>query len=142
MKKLLLILLGGAAMLTGCAANGPAFTAAEKPQPGKSQIYFYRPGNLIGCAMATRISIDEVEQGKLKDRGYFVRSIEPGKRIIDADYGVTHQTIYLDIVPDEEYYVRWYVDLNEGYGISHTMSLALIPEIYALREIQYTNLSE
>lgn len=136
------VVLSAALLLTGCAANGPVFTPEENVNPSKSLVYIYRPGNVVACGWTPRIYIDEVEKGRLKNDGYLVCAIDPGKRMIESTWGGNMLTQYLDAVAGEEYYFRWFADFGEGYGTSITISFGLIPEEYALREIQHTKRSE
>lgn len=138
----ILVLLPVVLLMTGCAANGPAFTPAENLDPSQSLVYIYRPGNIVGCGLAPRIYIDEVEKGKIKNDGYLVYPIGPGKRMIEARWWENILTVYLDVVAGEEYYVRWFADSEGVYSSSIIMSFGLIPKEYALNEIRHTKKSE
>lgn len=144
MKRTAVILLTllSISAFSGCSASGPAFARREHPDPNQALVYIYRPANLIGAASVTTISIDAEDRGQLKEKGYLVFDLKPGKRMIEARYwGTPPLTLYLDAAAGEEYFLRWFVDIGEGYGISHTLSFGQIPSEYALREIQYTKLS-
>ena len=141
MKKLLFTVLGSAMILTGCAANGPAFALMEHSDPNEAVIYFYRPDMFFGDAAMPTICIDEVKQGVLKHKGYLVCSVQPGRRMIESTtaLGMRPLTMYLDAAGGNEYFVRWWFVSN---GMSYSYHLGLIPREHALREIQLARKSE
>jgi hypothetical protein len=140
MKIGLLFLLSVISLMTGCAANGPAFESVENPDVSQGLLYFYRPSSLFGVGLSTKISIDEVEQGSLKEKGYFSCCVKPGKRIIEAKIGMEKPlTLYLDVESGQEYYIRWWFESSYS---SYSYNIAVIPIEYAIQEIQHTRKSK
>jgi hypothetical protein len=127
-------------MFSGCIASGPAFRPSDELKTdSKALVYIYRPGNLIGCGIAPTVYVDEIKLGNIKNDGYLVCSVDPGKRVVELVNWGDPSTIYIDTVAGNEYYVRYFVDSD----VSHIFfQLALIPKEFALREIQHTKKSE
>ena len=140
MKTIKLILAGLFIFIAGCSANGPAFSPTANPDTNKAVVYVYRLSNFVGCGMVPGIYIDEVKHGSLKNNGYLVYFVEPGKRmIVVRNMGEDLLTIYPDFIAGEEYYIR----LNFSLELNVIkMELGLIPKEYAIREIIYTKKSE
>ena len=144
MKIAKFILLSLLFFITGCTASGPAFSPVENSDINKSLVYIYRPYSAIFCGVAPYVYIDDVKHDQLKNNGYLVYTVDPGKRIIETNCNLsTPLTLYLDVVAGNEYYVRWSVDVDTNFvAVMHTNQLGLIPKEYAIHEIRQTKNSQ
>jgi hypothetical protein len=137
MKPILIALAGAVICISGCTASGPAFTQEKIVDANKAVVYFYRPFSVAGCAVTPHVYIDEVKHGPLKNNGYLVYFVEPGKRMVelrDAMLGGP-LTIYPDIEAGKQHYIRCAL-------APYRIELAVIPEEYAIREIINTRKAE
>jgi hypothetical protein len=137
MKAVILVLAGSFVFMTGCTANGPAFSPVENPDANKAVVYIYRPFNIVGAGETPDVYIDEVKYGPLKNNGYLVYFVEPGKRMIaNKDPHVPEpMAIYPDLEAGKEYYIRRAYVSNIG---SIGIQIAVIPKEYAIQEIKLT----
>ena len=144
MKIAKFMLLSLVFLITGCTASGPAFSPIGNPDINKSLVYIYRPYSVICCGVAPYVYIDDVKHEQLKNNGYLVYTVDPGKRIIETNCKLSDPlTLYLDVVAGNEYYVRWSVEAKTNFGtIIHTFKFGLIPEEYAIQEIRQTKKSQ
>lgn len=137
MKIIQLVLASLSVLVGGCTAGGPAFSPTEVVNADKALIYIYRPFNVIGCGLAPCVYIDEVKYAPLKNKGYLVCFIEPGKRMIELREPMWSKplTVYPDLESGKEYYIRL-AFYSEVGGIK--IEFGSIPKEYAIREIIYT----
>ena len=139
-KSVVIMLIVSFIFLTGCMASGPIFSPVEKADSGKAVVYIYRPFTIFHCMWAPDIYIDEVKHGPLKNNGYLVYFIEPGKRIIEIrgtmfSETTTFLTLYPDLDAGKDYYFR----LSIG---SSKYVFAQIKKEYAISEITGTKKSD
>ncbi len=123
--------------ITGCTAGGPAFSPVKTINENKAVVYIYRPFNICGSGETPTIYIDEVKYGKIKNNGYLVYFVEPGKRMVEARDWIWERplTLYPDLEAGKECYIRFYYTYN--WGTIET-ALAVIPPKDALAEIVKT----
>ncbi len=136
-----LSLAGLVGFLTGCTASGPPFSPAATLDANKAVVYIYRPFDIIGSARSPHVYIDEVKYGSLKNNGYLVYFVEPGKRIIRLSYGAWDKPmrIYPDLEAGKEYYFRLTYKSEIG---SIVTQFGMIPEEHAKQEIAPTKRAE
>jgi hypothetical protein len=137
MRKVALILICSFAFIAGCTANGPVFSRVEITDDNKAVVYLYRPFSVVGCGQTPWIYIDDIKQGQMKNNGYIVYFVEPGKRMIEVRDQMWDKslTLYPDLEGGKEYYIRFFYESKIG---SIETSLAVIPPEYALQEINRT----
>jgi hypothetical protein len=71
------------ALLSGCAASGPAFTGWDKPPEGKALLYVYRKVNFQPDMVYT-VKVDGETVGPVHHDGYLVVPITPGIRTVQV----------------------------------------------------------
>jgi len=110
MKRiLLLIVVGGVALMSGCASVPMASMDADKEakkfkaSSNKSNIYLYR-NESMGGAIAMTVSLDGRMAGKTGPKTYFLWQVTPGKHEI-ASHTENTAKIILDTKPGNNYYV-------------------------------------
>ena len=64
-------LMLGSALLTGCAASGPAFKPVNPIPAGKGVVYIYRQPGLVGSAVYGTVSANNKPITKITSGGYF-----------------------------------------------------------------------
>ncbi|WP_417446054.1 DUF2846 domain-containing protein [Kangiella sp.] len=66
------------AILTGCAANGPAFQEQTATEVDDGTVYFYRVYSSLGAAGSPYLYINGKYKGKLKPGGYLYLHLPEG----------------------------------------------------------------
>ena len=124
-------------LIAGCTASGPSFSPVSAHEPNKAIVYVYRPFDVVGSGLAPKVYIDGVKYDPLKNKGYLVYFVEPGKRMLELRDAMWDEpmTIYPEFAPEKEYYFRLSFGSNFG-GIK--IGFGEIPKEYALQEIKYT----
>jgi hypothetical protein len=137
MKTILIAFAGAVIYISGCTASGPAFTPGKIVDANKAVVYLYRPFSVAGCALTPHVYIDEVKHGPLKNNGYLVYLVEPGKRMVELRDAMWDGplTIYPDTEAGKQYYIRCTL-------APYKIALGVIPEEYAIREIINTKKAE
>ena len=137
MKTVVLTLICSLVFIAGCTANGPVFSPIKTAEENKAVVYIYRPFSVAGCALTPHVYIDEVKHGPLKNNGYLVYFVEPGKRMFELRDAMWDEplTIYPDIEAGKQYYIRCTL-------APYRIELGVIHEEYAIREIRNTKKSE
>jgi hypothetical protein len=137
MKTILLIPVVSIVFIAGCTAGGPVFSPVKTIDANKAVVYIYRPFSVCGSVQTPTVYIDEVKYGPIKNKGYLVYFVEPGKRMVEVRDWVWDKplTIYPDLEAGRECYIRFFYEYNWG---TIKMTLAVIPPEYAQREIAST----
>jgi len=110
MKKYQIILLS--LFLIGCSASGPLYTEHVPSVKDVSVVYIYRPIRTVNCCVAPAIYIDGVKKVSLKNGGYSVFELAPGKHEIkvgDGSYGFDPATVEGTYVAGTSYYFKWVI---------------------------------
>lgn len=75
------VILGGAALLAGCADSGPP--VALRPAPaGKGQIYLIRPSTIVGAGNTQLIGINGLLVAELQVGQYTIVPVDPGPVVV------------------------------------------------------------
>jgi hypothetical protein len=74
-RRSILILI---VLLSGCAATGPAYKAAEEPSGGFALVYIYRPDSLTYGARAANFFLDDRSVAEIRSNGYSYFYVKPG----------------------------------------------------------------
>jgi hypothetical protein len=82
--KKIIVTLGVAAALSGCAAIGPAFAPVDNMKPGQGILYVYRPKTWSMSALSAVFEVDE-RKATLENNNYAAIPISAGQ------YKVMHQ---------------------------------------------------
>lgn len=136
MKKIFLIaIITSMTILAGCASV--PMVSAEKdlqtkqfsPVPGKSSIYIFRNGNVIGQAIKTTITLNDKVVGKTAIRTYLNVVTNPGQQKISC-LSEVNKSILLNTKPDQLYFV------SQGMRMGVFKARCNIREVSALEGMQ------
>jgi hypothetical protein len=98
-----------AALLSGCAARGPAYKPAEDLPPGNALVYVYRGSSFAFGARSASFYVDDVNVFDLRAGGYSWVSLPPGhyklKQTWPIDMMAKSVEIQLDVRAGEASYV-------------------------------------
>lgn len=140
-------------------ASGPQFSSLEKPLNGKALIYLLKPDSAAtdGVTTCLALSLNEIEYGCLKGKGYVVAQVDPGAYkaalVNKASFGFkvlkfnlnlkSNETVYLEYafarIPNGESLDTRFASL--GYIISDNHIISKIKESEALKKLIALKLS-
>ena len=118
-KTVVISCLLGLALITGCAATGPTYTAMETIPEGKALVYIYRPQKFMGGGVyfdvhaGNRHAHQEIVT--LKNGGYFPYITDPGEMELWAKTEST-SSVTLDLNAGDTSYVRGSVGVGAFIG--------------------------
>lgn len=73
-------------VLAGCSARGQTFRPELlNPDQGGSKIVVYRVDQFVGGGYTASIVLDEQPMGKLKNGGFIMASVPPGRHVVEID---------------------------------------------------------
>jgi hypothetical protein len=133
-------------VLAACAspASGPQFQALQPTDSAKAVLYFYRTPNYSNRATRPHVYIDGVDKGLLQDGGYYVYTLEPGKRVLEIRgdpfmWSVRPMVVETTLQANTRYFFRLKSTRFVG-GIEHQIHQLDEPD--ALAELRYMKLSQ
>lgn len=148
LKKSLLILL---VVLSACSTSGVKFKQVGKIPDNVATIYVYRPFLTYNMAGWPDIYINGKKEFALKNSGYGVLQLAPGKHEIKAkgskqltNWFPKPVSINFDFVAGKEYFVRVLPKFKESMtigsvvAVSGSAQISIIPKQAALKEIAET----
>jgi hypothetical protein len=105
-RQVVTLCLAAGAALGGCVVGGTRFTAPDPVPADKAAIYFYRPGELHGAAVA--VEIEEPGQPAVAVKnGQFVRVlVAPGSHSYRIEPAGNDQGVSFGVEAGQTYYVR------------------------------------
>jgi len=73
-----------AILLIGCNARGPEFSAMPYVRADEAAILVYRPASVVLAAAWPDIYLNGNQRGQLKNGGYLVLRVPPGRHLVQA----------------------------------------------------------
>jgi hypothetical protein len=127
-------------LLSGCA-TGPLFTPDQPAPSDQAQLYVYRPGTLIGGAVAHKISIDgQSETLSLPNSSWQRVLLSPGRHTVSVrDYFNAMQcgAVAIEAKVGQTTYLADVVTVTQGLGHQYlSCHLEPKPEAKAFGDIQ------
>lgn len=119
------------AVLTGCAASGPAFREITDIPKDKGLVYVYRPDSIIGSAIRYSVYADKDVVCKLIRGGYCLYYAKPGEVEF---WGQTESkgSLTVDVKAGQKHYVKG--SLTMGFAVGRP-NLSLVEEQEAMKDI-------
>jgi len=140
-------------ILTACGATGPTYQSLDLTTPENSVIYIYRPSHFVGAASYPEITLDEKHLGSLKNGGYLVKEISPGKHKLTTkgnawNYALAEKTIMFEAMPGESKYARYLINASVSAVVGTVVyinsdnAFHFVKPEYARKEINQLQLSK
>jgi hypothetical protein len=127
------LLLASLFVLSGCAASGSSFSAADPAPADKGIVYFYRPAALTGGGLNIML-VDNGAQISRIQNGQFIKYFAaPGKHTFHTDTVAIDKAVEFDVEAGETYFVR--IGLRQGMWAG-TWSLSRVFPGEALAELK------
>ena len=136
--------------LSGCSATGPTFTQETNAPSNKATVYVYRPWLEDNAAGYPAIFVQDQAQFALKNGGYGVIHLEPGKKTISAKGSPFFSHWYPEpasltqhFKANQSYYIRVSPSLTSTlmipvFSVSGDAQMAVVSAESALKEIAET----
>jgi hypothetical protein len=115
---------------SGCSASGPAFQRVQIPE-GKSVVYAYRSGSLIGWAVRPSVNCGDTG-ASLAPSGYHPFVVAPGSVTCSAATE-SRAEVRVDAKANEESYVRETIGVGIFVGRPH---LQVVDKATGAQEIE------
>ncbi len=139
-------------MLSGCAATGPPFQAANLPA-SDALVYVFRSNALTGCVLTPTIEVDGKKAGELRNGGYLPLYMSEGIHVLSVpfeiwDWNIRCNTLSMELKPGEVYYVALETEVSIVLPSAVTAAsarrcrLSMMPEASALPLLKETCLSQ
>jgi hypothetical protein len=133
-----IVLLGMAALLSGCATGGPKYTEMSQsmtaPQAGTERIWFYRT-TAMGFAVQPVVNLNGEPVGKAVPQAFFYADRPPGDYTVSTSTEV-EKNLTFRLEQGQPRYVR----LNIGLGIMvGRVYGVLVDEETARKEMESTS---
>lgn len=138
--------------LAACSATGPIFQSVTDTQESKATVYIYRPFQYFNAGGWPEIFIDDTKVFALKNKGYGVVYMLPGKHVIKAQGSMLFTNWYPrpaqlthTFEANHEYYVRVTPTHTDTYMVGNTVavtgaaSVLLVSKEFAQPEIEKTH---
>jgi len=119
------------AVITGCAASGPAFKEITDIPQDKGLVYVYRPNSIIGSAIRYSVYADQDVVCKLIRGGYCLYYAKPGEVEFWAKTE-SKASLTVDVKAGQKHYVKG--SLSMGFAVGRP-NLSLVEEQEALKDI-------
>jgi hypothetical protein len=101
----------GLILLSGCAAQGPAWQPAQTSTGGNAQIYVYRPYSVVGWAVQPTVTCFDSD-ATIAPGGYHVFEVGPGPLKCHAAT-LNSSAVEIDAAPGGVYYIKEQI----GWGV-------------------------
>lgn len=109
MKFSAIAVLIAAAVLTGCAADGPKMTEMQSSMPAlksdQGRVFFFRKASMLGAALQPVINLDGSVVGESKPGGFFYVDTTVGSHVAMTSTEVSNKLSFV-LAPGEVKYVR------------------------------------
>ena len=155
MKFKYLFILALMIFLEACGAYGKRFTNLDLVEDKKGVLYIYRPTRLLHGGTWPTINIDGQKVGSLKNGGYLVKEISPGKHVVEITGNIfiggwMHRSfeVPIDIDAGEYSFLRIWLGGAELHGTPGMYSVLAdvhvkeVPKEVALKELSEVRLSD
>lgn len=128
---LVAILAAGALAGSGCATLGPVYTKVDKVPEGRGLVYVYRPGGIIGGAVAYDVKVGDKVVTTLHSGGYYPYFSMPGEVEFWAKTE-SRSAVTIDVAPGQVYYLKGTVGVGFIVARPHLM---IVPNEVGEKEI-------
>lgn len=126
-----IIILGVALLLSGCASLGPVYQKPDRIPEDKGLVYLYRSSSFVGGGVSYDIKVGEIVITTLYNGGYYPYFAAPGEVELWAQTE-SKSSVTVDVKAGQTYYVKGTVGIGFIVGRPH---LALVSTDVGEKEI-------
>ena len=111
--------------LAGCTAAIQSATPTVQtealsfaPAAGKSRIYVYRAGGMVGSAVSLKIAVDSEVIGSSVPNSFLMVEVDPGAHLVSSPTDENEAFVQLDALPDSCYFIKTWTKF--GVMVAHS----------------------